>query len=275
MNELANVTINTPGTFNFKNKKLNEVSAKIAKAGADMSNKNREIAKLLGMVKKDKLYTEDGFKSVDEFAEKTFGIKKSIAYQLANVGERFYNVDSETAKKVSDMLPPSNLAEIAGMKDEEIQKAMDAGEIKEGTTQQKLRDIAKTVKASKAATGESTGKPKVLPTYEADVTILRATGADRIHFDKETLPNIQAAIDERVKPEGTMTKTFVREGKYEKEYHRGIVVTLSKEAVVVLNYGLATKPPVAKKPAPKEYTIEELEAMLAAKKAEAIKEAEG
>lgn len=273
MNELANVTITSPSAFNFKNKKLNEVSAKIAKAGADMSSKNREIAKLLGMVKKDKLYTDDGFKSVDEFAEKTFGIKKALAYQLANVGERFYNVDSETAKKVSAMLPPSNLAEIAGMKDEDIQKAIDAGEIKEGTTQQKLRDIAKTAKVSAPS---KTGKQKVLPTYEADVTILRVDGADRMHFDKSALPDIQAAIDEKVKPEGTMTKTFVREGKYDKEYHRGIVVTLAKDAVVVLTYGLATTPPKSKeKPATKDYTIDELEAMLAAKKAEAAKEAEG
>lgn len=272
MNELANVTINTPAKFNFKNAKLNEVSAKIAKVGADMSNKNREIAKLLGMVKKDKLYTEDGFKSVDEFAEKTFGIKKSIAYQLANVGERFYNVDSETAKKVAAMLPPSNLAEIAGMKDEDIQKAIDTGEIKEGTTQQKLRDIAKTAKAVSPA---KDGKVKVLPEYEADATIFRTTGADRLHFDKITLPDLWEQVGKKIDLLGSETKTFQREGKYDKEYHRGITVTLTKFGVVTLNYGLATKPPKAKNTTPKEYTIEELEAMLAAKKAEAAKEAEG
>ena len=275
MNELESIATKTPTSFTFKNKKLNEVSPKIGKACQDLAKNKQELCKLLGTVKKEKLYSDDGFKSVDDFAEKTFGIKKSLAYQLANVGERFYNVDSETAKKVSAMLPPSNLAEIAGMKDEEIQKAIDSGEIKEGTTQQKLRDIAKTAKAAAPA---KPGKLKVLPTYEADVTILRVDGADRMHFDKAPLPDIQAAIDEKVKPEGTMTKTFVREGKYDKEYHRGIVVTLAKDAVVVLTYGISTTTP-AKAPkakAPEDYTIEEIEAMLAAKKAEAAKkEAEG
>ena len=274
MNELANVTINTPSTFNFKNKKLNEVSAKIAKAGADMSNKNREIAKLLGMVKKDKLYTDDEFKSVEEFAEKTFGIKKSLAYQLASVGERFYNVDTDTAKKVAAMLPPSNLAEIAGMKDEEIQKAIDTGAIKEGTTQKMLREMAN---RSKAAQSKKDPSAKPLPQYEADVTIFRVEGADRIHFDKATLDEVTGSIKEKVPHfEQAQMKVFQREGKYEKEYHRGINVWLTTSGVVVLNYGLATKPPKSKeKPAEKDYTIDELEAMLAAKRAEAAKEAEG
>ena len=274
MNELESIATNTPTEFTFKNKKLNEVSPKIGRACRDLAKNKQEICKLLGIVKRDKLYTDDGFKSVDDFAEKTFGIKKSLAYQLANVGERFYNVESETAKKVSSMLPPSNLAEIAGMKDEEIQKAMDEGKIKEGATQQELRNLAKTAKAEAPA---KPGKTKVLPSYEADVTILRVDGADRLHFDKAALPDIQAAIDEKVKPEGTMTKTFVREGKYDKEYHRGIVVTLAKDAVVVLTYGIASTP-AAKAPkakAPEDYTIEEIEAMLAAKKAQAAKEAEG
>lgn len=279
MNELANVTINTTASFNFKNKKLNEISAKIAKAGADMSSKNKEIAKLLGSVKKGKLYSDDGFKSVSEYAEKTFGIAKSLAYQLANVGERFYLVDSETAKKAAALLPPSNLAEIAGMTDEAIQKAIDKGTIKAASTQKELRETAKKAKdeAEKAnkPTSKTSSKARVIPQYEADVTIFRMEGADRIHFDKADMDTIDKAVKERINLDGAQSKVFVREGKYEKEYHRGITVWLTLSGVVVLNYGLASKPPKADKPAEKEYTVAEIEAMLkAAKEKEAKKAAE-
>lgn len=275
MNELANVTINKDmTTFSFKNKKLNEISAKIAKAGADMSSKNKEIAKLLGTVKKDKLYTDDGFKSVSEYAEKTFGIAKSLAYQLANVGERFYLVDSETAKKAAALLPPSNLAEIAGMTDEDIQKEMDKGSIKSTSTQKELRETAKKAKEAAEKASKTASKARVIPQYEADATIFRMEGADRIHFDKADIPTIEKAVKERINLDGAQSKVFVREGKYEKEYHRGITVWLTLTGVVVLNYGLATKPPKASKPAEKVYTVEELTAMLeAAKAAEASKAA--
>lgn len=274
MNELESIATKTPTSFTFKNKKLNEVSPKIGKACQDLAKNKRELCKLLGAVKKDKLYSEDGFKSVDDFAEKTFGIKKALAYQLASVGERFYNVDSETAKKVAAMLPPSNLAEIAGMKDEDIQKAIDNGAIKEGTTQQTLREIAK---RDKAAKNKKEVPAKVLPQYEADATIFRIDGADRIHFEKATLNEVTDAIKEKVPHfEQAQMKVFQREGKYEKEYHRGVNVWLTTSGVVVLNYGLATTPPKSKaKAETKDYTIDELEAMLAAKKAEAAKEAEG
>ena len=241
MNELQNATVKAPATFTFKNKKLNEVSIKIAKLGDEMAKKNVELAKLLGEVKKGELYKEDGFKSVAEYADTTFGIAKSLAYQLAKVGERFYLSDGDTAKKVAAMLPPSNLAELVNMKDEEIQKAIDEKEITPQTTQKTLRSVAAGVKHT---------KPKVLEDFSVDAEIIHKGVIDRKHWDKTQLPIALADIAESVTLGEYIEKQFIREGKYDGVYHRGVKVIMCESGELVkLTYGIVEKPKAeAKKP---------------------------
>ncbi len=234
MNELQNATVKAPASFTFKNKKLNEVSLKIAKLGDEMAKKNVELAKLLGEVKKGELYKEDGFKSVADYADSTFHIAKSLAYQLAKVGERFYLSESTTAKTVAAMLPASNLAELVNMKDEEIQKAIDEKEITPTTTQKTLRSVAAGVKHT---------KPKVLEDFSVDAEIVHKGVIDRKHWDKTQLPVALADIAENVTLGEYIEKQFVREGKYDGVYHRGIKVILCEGGELVkLSYGLVEKP---------------------------------
>ena len=254
MNEITNATVKAPASFTFKNKKLNEISIRIAKIGDDMGKKNMELAKLLGTVKRDELFKDDGFKSVAEYADMTFGIQKSLAYQLAKVGERFYLSDSSTAKTVAGMLPPSNLAELVNMKDEEIQKAIEAKEITPNTTQKTLRSVAAGVKHA---------KPKILEAYTVDVEIIRAAGIDRLHLDKSNLPDALDEIAKRVKLGEFIEKQFIREGKYEGAYHKGVKVILCEDGELVrLTYGISNpiKKTEAKKP---KFTRAQLLKMLA------------
>ena len=158
---IQNITTHAPATFNFKSAALNAYSRQIAEIGAEMASKNIQIAKILGKIMTEEAYKEDGFTSVQEYAEKVFGIKKASAYQLANVGKRFYNSDSETARKVADMLPPANLAELKNMSDEDIDKEVKAGNITPETTQKQLRNIASKHKEVKTAT--------VVKTYDGSV----------------------------------------------------------------------------------------------------------
>lgn len=262
MEEIRNVTITAPEVFNFKNEKLNVISAEIAKIGKTMTKGNHEIAKLLGEVKRDKLYEEDEFKSVAEYAKATFNIDRALAYQLAKVGERFYLVDSETAKKAAAMLPPSNLAELVNMTDEQIEKAIESGEITETTGQKKLRDVAAGVKHS---------KPKVLEDYEIDVEIVHIGVVDRIHFDALPLEAAMTEVRASISLSSTLAeKPFVREGKYEGKYHKGVKIVLCEEGEIVkIVYGIVNKTP-AKKSAKKsldDMTDEEIMEMLAARKA--------
>lgn len=264
MEEIKNVTITIPAKFTFKNQKLNEISINIAQIGQSMASSNREVSKLLGEVKKDKLYEEDGFKSVAEYAETTFGIAKSLAYQLAKVGERFYLVESEAAKKAAAMLPPSNLAEIANMTDEQIEKAIDAGEISPASTQKKLRDVAAGVKHF---------KPKVLEDYDIEVYIYHADGVETLNYNSHPLETVRddALAHLKCPASKVIEKPFVREGKYDGEYHRGIKVILCPTGELVkIVYGIVNKPKPEKKPGKKtldELTDEEIMEMLAARKA--------
>lgn len=254
MNEITNATVKAPAAFTFKNKKLNEISIRIAKIGDDMGKKNMELAKLLGTVKRDELFKDDGFKSVAEYADTTFGIQKSLAYQLAKVGERFYLSDNATAKTVAGMLPPSNLAELVNMKDEEIQKAIDDKEITPSTTQKTLRSVAAGVKHT---------KPKVLEAYAMDIEIIRSSGIDRLHLDKSSLPDAVDEIAKRVKLGEFIEKQFIREGKYEGAYHKGVKVILCEDGELVrLTYGIANpvKKVEGKKP---KFTRAQLLKMLA------------
>lgn len=240
MNELTNATVKAPASFTFKNKKLNDISLRIAKIGDDMGKKNMELAKLLGTVKRDKLFEEDGFKSVAEYADKTFGIQKALAYQLAKVGERFYLSDSATAKTVAAMLPPSNLAELVNMKDEDIQKAMDDKEITPTTTQKTLRSVAAGVKHP---------KPRILQDYTIDAEIIRNGTVDMVHWDKTQLPVAVEEIAEKVKLGEYIDKQFIREGKYEGNYHKGVKVILCEGGELVkLTYGIVVKPKKSSKP---------------------------
>lgn len=254
MNELTNATVKAPASFTFKNKKLNEISIRIAKIGDDMGKKNMELAKLLGTVKRDELFKDDGFKSVAEYADNTFGIQKSLAYQLAKVGERFYLSDNATAKTVSAMLPPSNLAELVNMKDEDIQKAIDEKEITPATTQKTLRSVAAGVKHT---------KPKVLEEYSVVAKIVHTGVVDMKAWDRITL---QAVMDELAKTnaiQDAIEKQFIREGKYEGEYHKGVkILYIPDDVVIVITYGIVepAKKPESKKP---KFTRAQLLKMLA------------
>ena len=144
----ATETSAVPTNFTFKNEKLNQVSIKIARIYGKLAENRIEIAKCLGTVLHSKLYTDDGFTSVADYAEQTFGLQKATAYQLARVGERFYNNPelSPTVKEYTAKVTPSVLAELVNTKDEDIEAKLKSGEISENTTQKAIREAVQSTK---------------------------------------------------------------------------------------------------------------------------------
>lgn len=139
MNEIT-ISKTTAETVNFKNPRLAEITREINYIGDKMNDNAVKVAALLGEVLSGKLYEDDGFKSVAEYAEKLFGMNKSAAYAAARVGARF--LDGEVHPPVVFALPVSKLAEIVNMTDDEITAAVENGEIDESTTQAALRAAA-------------------------------------------------------------------------------------------------------------------------------------
>lgn len=164
MNELQNITIQTPNAPAFHSQKLNEYTAQILKAGADMRSANREIATILArasQLTKD-TWEQDGFKGVGDYAEKTFGIKQSMCSAMVKVGKAFYLSSDPARLAIADTVSPSNLAEVAKLSDADIDTAIADGTIHAGATQDELRKARKAI-ADKSAT------PAVLPAYNVTV----------------------------------------------------------------------------------------------------------
>lgn len=147
----------------FTNPALNKATERIAKLYLDAKNyaedKNRTLASILADVKVKELYKDDGFSSVADYAEATFGIKRANAYTLAAAGE-VYN-DKQASENIRS-LSPSKLFEVINVPREELEKDMADGVITSSTTQKDLREYA--IKKKEAAGDD---KPVVLDRYIA------------------------------------------------------------------------------------------------------------
>lgn len=249
--------ITSVGAFSFKNRALAGYSRRIAELGADISAKNVEIAKILGHVLDEKCYVEDGYKSVAEYAEEVFGIKKQSAYQMANVGAKFFNSEDETAKKVSALVSPSNLAELQNVPMEEIKKALDAGTISESSTQKSLRDFAK-----------STKEPKI--TVE---TLYSGSVKSVIGSTVKNMPFQKVVLDSKLQ---SVAVVFGFSKELWKPYGKNSKVAITESGdifVVTFEKYVEPKPVKVSKPVSggKKFTVDELMAMLEEAKAEAAK----
>lgn len=168
-NELIISTASAPSKFSFKNAKLNDLSSKIA-AQTNAMNKlyndtkqraeaiNSALAPIFGELLTSKCYTDDGFKSVADYAEQTFGIGKSMAYMLARVGKEFYNEGEETTAKARAALTVSKLGELTGVDRVAIAKAVDEGKLSKDSSLQECREFA--------AAHRKPGKEKVVQTFD-------------------------------------------------------------------------------------------------------------
>lgn len=145
MNELITMNALTIANgYQFKSKTLAAHTKKIAdiysSAVKFADAKNREISSILSTIKAEKSYEADGFKSVSEYAEKIFGIKKQNAYALATAGDVYNDTKASAALK---SFSPSKLAELSSVDRDKVEADIKAGTITNETTQKDLRSYAK------------------------------------------------------------------------------------------------------------------------------------
>ena len=96
----------------FMNSQLEKVTQTILKTGASIQSGRYAISALLAKVEAEKLYADDGFKNAIEYANATFGIEKSLAYNLVKMGANFtrpiLNDKGRITGYCSNLLPPAN-----------------------------------------------------------------------------------------------------------------------------------------------------------------------
>lgn len=183
MSDLISVTaLENSGKMEFKNPKLAQATADIRKiyidAAAYAAEKNREIAKILARVKSEKLYQDDGFANVHEYAFEVFGIGKGNSYALSYAGE-VYN--SPTAPQSLKDFSTSKLAVLASSDQNEVIKAIEAGKISKDTTQNDLRTYAATLKPKKEK------KSRVVSEYTAIIRSTAGVDASDVRFEHKTM----------------------------------------------------------------------------------------
>lgn len=276
-NEIITLSPVTVAVRNFKDKRLQEAAKQISNIYRDAvtyaQDKNRDVAKILAKVADEKSYEKDGFKSVADFANSTFGIARQNAYALASAG-KVYN--DEQAPKELKALTPSKLAEVASLPADKLSEAVKNGAITPEKTQKELRELATSIKADgKPIEGEvvkqytarpcvsimpenlasEVNKPRTDEEWDEFFTnyVASMTGADTDTVEVVKLSKGKASLDSK---KATVNRRLFFNRSF------SIVVeffTYNPNATQVV-------PPA--KEEPHEYSIEELEAMLAAKRAE-------
>ena len=81
--------ITTNGNDNFNDPALSAATKLIFKLGDGIKKNWFAIAATVAKVEESKCYESDGFESVHEWTEKTFGIKKSASYTLLTIGRDY------------------------------------------------------------------------------------------------------------------------------------------------------------------------------------------
>lgn len=108
MQELITIT-NRP---KFANKLLEKATMTILSCDNDIKSRQYSIASILADVDTKKLYEDDGFGSCAEYAEKTFGIKKSTSYALITIGKEYtrpiLNEKGKIVGHCSNLLPAAD-----------------------------------------------------------------------------------------------------------------------------------------------------------------------
>ena len=137
----------------FKNDALNKYTAAIANYVDDLTDNAKSIAVVLAKVMQSKCYTDDGFKSVAEYAESTFGINRTQAYRMANTAAKFYLNPNLKSNPELQAMPLNNLSELAAMEDDDIKAELESGRIKADTKQTEIRQIAAEHKPVKVISG--------------------------------------------------------------------------------------------------------------------------
>lgn len=92
--------VTTTNAVYFTNKELKRATDTIFKLGDAIKKNWFAIAHIVACVDAKECYKDDGFNTVHEWVEKTFGIKKSASYSLLTIGKEYTREIVNTSGKV-------------------------------------------------------------------------------------------------------------------------------------------------------------------------------
>ena len=81
--------VTTTNAVSFSNKELQKATNTVFKLGNTIKKNWFAIAHTVAYVDETECYKDDGFNTVHEWVEKTFGIKKTASYSLLTIGKEY------------------------------------------------------------------------------------------------------------------------------------------------------------------------------------------
>lgn len=257
----------------FKSLVLAEKAATCARILNGLANSTRlaanDVARILCEIDAGELYKDDGYKSTADFAEKALSIKKSTVSTLLGAGKRFLQSDSKNP------LPNQtayNLYYLKDFSDSDIKEAVDAGEITNASTQADIKKWADEHAAQKS-TVEANSKPKVVPMFKVTY---RVGNVIKVLDNTTAESDIQKAVLESASVT-TANNEYIKISPIKTadggKVNRAVIIVDDGRDIfgTILVYYKMVKAPTTAKPKAKtaNFTVAELEAMLAAARAAA------
>lgn len=241
----------------FKSKDLNTATTAIYEAynklNTTATETRKTVAIILSRVERKQAYKDDGFKSLEEYAE-TIGLKKSNAHKLENAG-RLLDSKDEAVRNFANATDYSKLAIVSSAGEEAVKAAVASGTLKPELSQNEVR-------AWKDAHNAATEKPKVVPTWH----ITGSAFGDGVVTPIDVTIGIQSPKDWAREFDGGLIATYIKLGEdtvYLATNPKGLVVRYTATKVEKPK----TKTPKAKTLDPKSLTDDQLAAMIAEYKA--------
>lgn len=152
----------------FMNKSLQKATNLIMALGEQVRSKQFDIASILAEVELKEYYKDDGFSSAAEYAMETFGMQKSLAYQLITIGTQYtrpvLNDNGKVVGHASNLMPPadpnkqnapltdftpSQIGKLLPLGREKVVELIESGELNPTTTHKAIENMVKTLKPRK------------------------------------------------------------------------------------------------------------------------------
>lgn len=152
--------IETSRVDSLKNPELRTAARKVIKLEQTRERAAYTIAQVLYNVECKRLYVQDGFKSIDQFASSVFGYKKATVYNMMKIAKNYMLPDAAGTILQKDGLDftYSKLSELLPLDTETVKKAVEDGEISPTMTQKELRAYVKNQKNQETTTEHETLK---------------------------------------------------------------------------------------------------------------------
>lgn len=133
----------------LKNSELKTAAKQIVKLEKTRDRAAYAIAQVLKTVDDKRMYVEDGYKNIEQFANAMFGYKKVTVFNMLRIAKTYMLPNGDTIlKKGENDFTYTKLSELLSLGPDALKKAVQEGEITPNMTQKELRNYVKKQKAA-------------------------------------------------------------------------------------------------------------------------------